>query len=294
MRIDETHRPWLWFSIAAIVISTAIYVPYARMTVAQGGGTAVGLTFGIIALGFMIFAGLLGVRKRWRIIRIGSARVWMKAHLWLGFLALPMVLFHAAFHARGLLAFILLTLTIIVVVSGIYGAWLQHTLPTRMFREVPYETIYDQIPVIRKQLVAEAWQHATNVTQSLAPARGAGATVVMTLVEVPDFSTEVSTFDSFFAAQVEPYLQAERKPARSMTLAHPTEAARAFDDLRKLFPPAAWPPISALEEICSEKRQLDHQICLHHWLHAWLLIHLPISLALILLACIHAVVALHY
>lgn len=294
MRIDETHRPWLWFSIAAIVISTAVYVPYARMTVAQGGGTAVGLTFGIIALGFMIFAGLLGVRKRWRIIRIGSARVWMKAHLWLGFLALPMVLFHAAFHARGLLAFILLTLTIIVVVSGIYGAWLQHTLPTRMFREVPYETIYDQIPVIRKQLVAEAWQHATNVTQSLAPARGAGATVVMTLVEVPDFSTEVSTFDSFFAAQVEPYLQAERKPARSMTLAHPTEAARAFDDLRKLFPPAAWPPISALEEICSEKRQLDHQIRLHHWLHAWLLIHLPISLALILLACIHAVVALHY
>ena len=140
----------------------------------------------------MVFAALLSLRKRFRIWRIGSARAWMKAHLWLGFLALPMVLFHAAFHARGLLAFILMSLTIIVVFSGIYGAYLQHTLPTRMFREVPYETIYDQIHVIRDQLVGEARQHATNVTQVLAPARGAGATVTMTLVDVPEYGTEVA------------------------------------------------------------------------------------------------------
>ena len=293
MRIDSTHRPWLYFSIALIFVSTIVYIPYARMTT-PAGSTAVGLTFGGIALGFMVFAALLSLRKRYRIMRIGSARVWMKAHLWLGALALPMVLFHAAFHARGLLAFILMTLTFIVVLSGIYGAYLQHTLPSRMFREVPYETIYDQIPVIQEQLVAEAHQHATNVTQMLAPARGAGATVTMTLVEIPEYSNEVAAFDTFFESTVEPYLKAERKAALKFELRHPANAARDFEDYRKMFPASAWPPITALEDICSEKRQLDHQIRLHHWLHGWLLIHLPISAALLLLAFIHAVVALHY
>jgi hypothetical protein len=294
MRIDATHRPWLWFSIALIAVSAAVYIPYARSTVTPGGGTAVGLTFGVIAIGFMTFAALLGVRKRWRIIRIGSARVWLKAHLWLGMLALPMVLFHAAFHARGLLAFILMTLTVIVVVSGLYGAWLQHTLPSRMFREVPYETIYDQIDVIREQLAAEAKLHALNVTQALAPARGAGATVTMTLVDVPEYGEEVAAFDAFYEAKVAPYLTADRRQVKSFTLYDRTRSAEEFDLYRRMFPPTGWPPISALEDVCEEKRQLDHQIRLHHWLHAWLLIHLPVSLALILLAFIHAVVALHY
>jgi len=293
MRIDETHRPWLWFSIALIAVSAAVYLPYAHMTT-PGGGTPIGLTFGVIALGLMVFAALLAVRKRYRIVRIGSARVWMKAHLWLGALALPMVLFHAAFHARGLLAFILMTLTFVVVLSGFYGAYLQHTLPTRMFREIPYETIYDQIGVIREQLIAEARQQATNVTQMLAPARGPGATVTMTLVDVPEYSAEVAAFDRFFESRVEPYLKADRKDSLAMELRHRPQAEREFEDYRKLFPPTAWPPISALEDICNEKRQLDHQIRLHHWLHGWLLIHLPISAALLLLAFIHVFVALHY
>ncbi len=294
MRIDATHRPWLYFSIALIAVSIIAYIPYAMNTVAPGGGTAIGLIFGSIALGFMIFAGLLGVRKRYRIIRIGSARVWMKAHLWLGLLALPMVMFHMAFHVRGALAQALFALTVIVVFSGVYGAYLQHILPSKMFREVPYETIYDQIGAIRQQLVTEARQHATNVTQILAPARGAGATVVLTLLTVPELGEEVAAFDRFFDAQVEPYLKAERKEAARLPLYDRTTSREDFENYRRLFPEVAWQPISAIEDVCEEKRQLDHQIRLHHWLHSWLLIHLPLSLALILLACIHAVIAVRY
>jgi hypothetical protein len=293
MRIDHTHKPWLWITIAVIAVSTLAYVPYAMHTT-PGGGTPLGLVFGSLALGCMIFAALLSLRKRFRIIRIGSARVWMKAHLWLGFLALPLVLFHAAFHARGLMTIILMLLTIIVVASGVFGAWLQHTLPSKMFREVPYETIYDQIGVIRSQLAAEGQQHATDVTQMLAPARGAGATVVLTMLTVPELGDEVGQFDAFYQSQVAPYLTAERKQAEKMPLYDRTTARGEFEKYMTLFPQAAWPPITALEDVCEEKRQLDHQIRLHHWLHSWLLIHLPISAALLLLACIHAVVALRF
>ena len=293
MRIDSTHKTWLWISVATIALSTVAYIVYG-LHATPGGGTPLGLTFGALALGCMIFAALLSVRKRFPIWRIGRARIWMKAHLWLGFLALPLVLFHAAFHARGLLAGVLMLLTVVVVVSGVFGAWLQHTLPSRMFREVPYETIYDQIGVIRAQLATEAQQHATNVTQMLAPARGAGATVVLTMLTVPELGDEVAAFDLFYQSQVAPYLLAERKDATRMTLYDRTVAKQEFENYRLLFPQAAWPPIAALEDVCEEKRQLDHQIRLHHWLHSWLLIHLPVSAALLLLACIHAVVALRF
>jgi hypothetical protein len=33
---------------------------------------------------------------------------------------------------------------------------------------------------------------------------------------------------------------------------------------------------------------------LHLWLHGWLLLHIPLSLALILLGAVHAVMALRY
>ena len=294
MLIDSSHKGWLWFTITAIVVSAISFAIFLQATGTAGGGTPLGLVFGSLALACMIFAALLSLRKRFPIWRIGRTRVWLKAHLWLGFLALPLVLFHAAFHARGLLAFTLMLLTIIVVLSGVWGAYLQHTLPTRMFRQVPYETIYDQIDVIRAQLVTEAATHATNVTQTLAPARGPGATVVLTMLAVPELGDQLAAFDLFNSSQIVPYLQAKPVSARRMALSPPEDARQQFENYRVMFPHAAWPSIAALEDICNEKRQLDQQVRLHHWLHGWLLVHIPVSAALLLLACVHAVIALRY
>jgi hypothetical protein len=292
MRIESPHKPGMIVTLAAIAVGVLVYVPYAIHTPEPGGGTPIGLMFGSIALGLMLFAALLSVRKRFPIWRIGRTKIWMRAHLWLGFLALPMVLFHSAFHARGVLTAVLMWLTIIVVVSGIAGAWLQHTLPTKIYREVPFETIYDQIPVIRRQLAAEAADRAFDVTQRLAPATGPGATVVDTLLGIPTMEAETAEFDKFFADVVKPYLAEEG--TRRNELGSREAAHEHFDNFRREFPEAAWEPISAIEEICEEKRQLDHQARLHRLLHGWLLVHLPFSAALILLAIIHAIGALRY
>ena len=99
MRIDETHRKWCIGSVAAVVVAAAIYVPYSRST-PQGanGGTAAGLTYGSIAFAFMIFAGLLGARKKVPVWRLGRAQAWMRGHLWLGLISFPLILFHSGFH----------------------------------------------------------------------------------------------------------------------------------------------------------------------------------------------------
>ena len=292
MRIDQTHKPWAILTAVATVVGGLIYIAYAHFTPVPGGGTGIGLLFGVLALGLMLFAAALSVRKRFPIWRIGRAKIWMRAHLWLGFLALPMVLYHSAFHARGALAFVLFWLTIIVVFSGIGGAVLQHFLPTRMFREIPFETIYDQIPVIRAQLAAEANSRTKDVSQSLAPASGPGATVVDTMLEIEDLQPQTEALERFIATEVVPYLADEQS---HRTRLKDREYSRAnFEHLRREFPQPAWAPITAIEEIVEEKRQLDHQARLHRLLHAWLLVHLPVSAALILLAIIHAIGALRY
>jgi hypothetical protein len=292
MRIDETHKPWFIFTIAATALGAAVYAAYAIHTPLPGGGTPIGLVFGSLTLGLMLFAAALSIRKRFPIWRIGRTKIWMRAHLWLGLLSLPMMLFHSAFHARGLLTIILFWLTIIVVFSGIFGAYLQHTLPTKMFREVPFETIYDQIPVIRAQLETEAKTRQRDVMQSMAPADGPGATVVDTLLDIDDIQPQMESFERFVATEVVPYLSEEQ--SHHSQLGNRDWSGGQFNKFRREFPEPAWAPITAIEEICEEKRQLDHQDRLHRLLHAWLLVHLPVSAALILLSIVHAIGALRY
>jgi hypothetical protein len=61
-----------------------------------------------------------------------------------------------------------------------------------------------------------------------------------------------------------------------------------------VLPVAAHGAVADLEDICDEARQLLRQERLHHWMHGWLLLHIPLSLALILLGAVHAVMALRW
>ena len=60
---------------------------------------------------------------------------------------------------------------------------------------------------------------------------------------------------------------------------------------------ASAPGVTALDELealCRERRRLAEQERLHGWLHGWLLLHIPLSAALLVLGVAHAVTALYY
>ena len=267
MRIDETHKPWLAISAAILAVATLLYV-FLRTPRELGsqGGTALGLAFGIVGFAFMILAALLGARKKVPVWRVGRAQTWMRGHLWLGFLAWPILLFHGGFHLGGALTATLMALLTIVVASGVFGAALQHYLPAVMTREVPMETIYEQIESVRAQLLAEANDRAASISA------------------VP--------ITEFYAQRMRPFLLS---PAdRRNPLADPDQARAAFLQVRTLVPPELHETLADLENICEEERQLTRQVRLHRWLHAWLLLHVPLSLALLLLGAVHAFIALRY
>src|SRR6185295_1390150 len=123
MRIDRPHRPWAIASAGMLALSITIYVPYA-LNAPQGlrGGSAIGLLFGILGFAFMLFAAALGARKRVPVWRLGRAQTWMRGHLWLGLLSLPLILLHGGFHFGGALTSTLMALLIFVVASGVFGS----------------------------------------------------------------------------------------------------------------------------------------------------------------------------
>jgi hypothetical protein len=96
----------------------------------------------------------------------------------------------------------------------------------------------------------------------------------------------------FYLNEMRPFL--ERPKQHSQPLADAAKSSSKLARLRTLLPAAAHATLSDLEDICDEARQLTRQERLHHWLHGWLLLHIPLSLALILLSAIHAVMALRY
>jgi hypothetical protein len=94
------------------------------------------------------------------------------------------------------------------------------------------------------------------------------------------------------------YLQEMRafveKPSPAHMLAAAQAASGRFERLRALLPPAFHAAVADLENICEEERQLMRQERMHAVLHGWLLVHVPLSLALLVLAVVHIVVALRY
>ena len=157
MRMDRTQRGWAMSSLGILAISAIGYMVYAEQgTAGPRGGSTMGLIFGIAGFAFMLFAALLGARKRVPTWRLGRAQAWMRGHLWLGLLSLPLILFHGGFHFGGTLTRVLMWLLMITVGSGVFGAVLQNYVPRMMTTEVPLETIYAEIGNVQKLLREEA------------------------------------------------------------------------------------------------------------------------------------------
>lgn len=299
MLIDRTHRPWAVASAAILAIAVAVYVPYALGSTPPGGGTVLGLIYGTVGFGFMAFVTLLALRKKFPIWRIGRTTTWMRGHLWLGALSLPLILLHAGFLFGHGLTSLMMWLFVVVYASGVFGAWLQHTMPRRLLHDVPMETIYDQIGHVREQLLDEADGVVAEACGKLevevsvpVAATSAGANALATVMRTGSGNADdTAALRDFYMSEMRPFLQA---PRASHVLANERMAAALFANVRPLVAPALQPAVADLESICEEERQLLRQERMHGLLHAWLIVHVPLSFALMVFAVVHIVMALRF
>ena len=317
MKIDRSHRSWFGVSVVILAVCGAWYVYYVRR--GEGalngprGGSWTGLAYGVIGSLFMLFAGLLGARKRVRTWRIGRAEFWMRGHIWLGALSLPIIWFHGGFAHGGTLTTVLMWLLYAIVISGVVGAILQHILPRQMTRLVPNETIYDQVPQVIRHLAVEAddvaavcgplngediteWRQrrvaALNTRKGKALMTEERRDELVALVNAAPVSGALP-LKELYVSEVKPYLAGENGHAKS-DLDDTVRATSVFATRKLLLPATLHEPLADMERICGEVRNLRFQRKLHRWLHAWLLVHVPLSAALLVLGVVHAIMALKW
>lgn len=299
MRVDRGHVRWFLFSTGFLVVASVAYALYARG--APGGptgGSAMGLAFGIAGTAFMLFAALLGVRKKRPHYRVGRAATWLKGHLWLGALSFPLVFFHAGFEFGGPLAKVLMGIFILVFLTGLFGLALQQILPRFMTQNLAQEVTYEQIDHVRRELLEEAEQLATGAAQrsvGVSRAKSDGwiqGRVVRSRSVLAEGGADRAPLVRFVDKHMKFYFQ-PRAMAES-PLGSPNGRRALFDELRSDVDPQLHGVVADLEACCVQRAQLEAQRRLHHWLHGWLLIHVPLSWTMIFLTAVHAVMSLYY
>jgi hypothetical protein len=324
MRIfSRVHIPWFIFVTLATLFACLLYVstfepqrlaPAWRVAHLTGdnpgyvnvGGTPLGLIFGSISFAIFVFAGLLGLRKKVAVWPIGTVQRWLRAHIWLTLLTIPLVILHTGFRLGGPMTTLLVVLYAVVMISGIYGLILQHRLPRLMKEKFPNETVYEQIPHIRARLCASAEQmrgtlprpSSTRVHSYAAITGESGATIPANFavssaevgsIAITDAASEVA-LAAFMDRQVLPYLQARR--GKRAGLRNNRYSEDVFRVLKLRVASQYRGQVEVIEAWCDERRLLDLQTRFQHWLHGWLFVHVPLSYLLILMTAWHAFVTL--
>ncbi len=98
LSLDNMHRSFLTYrngrylklGLAAAVLSIAVYsISYIRAPmVPPGGGTILGLIYGLVATAAIVLLMAYNVRKRSYRSRFGMLQGWLSAHFYMGLLTL--------------------------------------------------------------------------------------------------------------------------------------------------------------------------------------------------------------
>jgi hypothetical protein len=303
MKVDRSHLPWLLFTGLATLAVAALYVAnfhphrlpfHPRLPAFFGevpptrhtyGGTPLGLILGSLAFAIFLFASALGIRKKRRLWPIGHVQTWLRAHIWLTIFTIPLVLFHCGFESGGAHTTWLLVLYSVVMLSGIFGLALQQFMPRLMKERLPREIVFEEIPYFRGLL----FQEATKLRRTLrAPMVAAAAS----RGAVANDDGSVHLLHRFLDEECLPYLAAKRGDRHR--LGKDKAAADRFRML-KLNVSGEWQPVvERLQGWCDDRRLMDLQTQYQHWLHGWLVVHVPASFGLLVFTAWHIWIALRF
>lgn len=264
---------WFWISTLSAVGLTAHYLDYSSSTVAYGG-TTIGLLYGVagsLIIGMLMY---LGIRKRTYTSGVGTLQGWVSAHVYLGLLTLVLIPMHAGFRFGWdvhTLAFVLLA---IVVLSGVLGTVLYLTLPARLTKH-------------------EAGLQADKIDKEI----GRLLSDIRSLVKDKS-DAMVRLYHNEVAA-----LQTRKPSGWSLLwrgLGGDVISKRAAELAQAVsaIPAEEQAAFRLLSQLLLKKAQLEvtllHQMRIRNALQAWLYVHVPVSIAMIVTLTIHVIVVFYY
>jgi len=229
---------------------------------------------GWLLLGMMVFLTAYNARKKLPGLRLGSSRLWLNLHIYLGFFGVVVFLFHLRFRwPTGWFEIILAVLFAIVAVSGVVGWILSRDYPKRLTTQGG-EVLYERIPIVRRDLAAQAEAVAL---ESVGTAKS-------------------STLADFYAAELHGYFSKHQHfvqhcMAREGALVGIRQRMQEQD---RFLNDAEREEMKKLVRLVNEKHALDFQYSLQTALRMWLFVHIPFTYSLLIWSAAHVVLVYGY
>jgi len=245
-----------------------------------GGNTNTGLVFGMLAFLAMIWTWLLSARKRATKRQLGTVSFWLKGHIWIGLLSVPLVFFHTGFQFGGTLEQILMGIFLLVIASGLLGQLIQQYIPRFMTASLDKQAIPEQVDNVVSALQSKA--------------DGLVVAVCGTLFDSVESESpsQIDAIRRFHLTHVRPFMDIH--PPSDSVLINSALAASVFATQKQSVSVAHRELLDELFDLCDERRQLLIQRKWHAILHYWTFLHIPISFSLLVLVIIHILTALYY
>ena len=275
--LSYSQYRWAKISLSIAGLLVVSYIVSSRYTT-PSGRTIAGFLYGVLGLLATLVLMYYGVRKRTYTKNQWSLQAWLSFHCYVGVLTLLIIPLHAGFTFHGnihTLAFVLLA---IVVVSGMVGAWLYLTIPRQFGQlgvELPYvgtRTVDTELNRLLQQMRglsrdksnAFARKCQEEMERGL-PTRPVGWRLVFGRTAA---ATPLATHRQEFLASLQNIPQEEH------------EAFQRLGDLAT----QKW----------ELERRLVSQMRLQNLLEAWLYVHLPVSIAMMLAVLLHIIIVFYH
>ena len=229
---------------------------------------------GSLLLGLVLGLTLFNSRKKLPFLPLARASTWLQIHIYVGYFCVFIFLLHLNFSLpRGGLETILAAVFCVVILSGFFGIFITRFLPSRL--TVSGEPlIYERIPAYRRQIQERA----------------------EALIQKAEIETQSSTLADFYLGELRPYFQKLPNAfgvlggidRRSYRLLQKLNALnRYLDDAEKAI-------ALELRDWIETAQNVHFQYAAQRLLKLWLFVHIPFTYSLILLAFVHAALALIY
>ena len=271
MPVRASGPLWRRITLFLFIAFSASYVWYSRREYTHGGST-MGLFYGIAGTLLILLLAYFGIRKRSYRSTFGTLEQWLQSHIYLGVLVLVVLLFHSGGRFNDSVAVITLILVAIVVFSGIFGAILYASVPrilTEVESDLTAEEMSEQINQMAKSMARIASGKSPSFQRIYEE---------MIRESRPGF---VAGWRLLFSGKRNKK-SAPGEWSKLVGLVGPDEQ----EELKQML-------------VASRQRRelllrLIYQQKYKNILEAWLYIHVPFTIALLLFAVVHVVAVFYY
>ena len=272
MPVARSGILWRRIFVVLLVAAAGSYFWYIRNEFPHGG-SRYGLIYGIIGFFLCYLLAFFGIRKRWYRSTFGTIEQWLQSHIYLGILVLVILFFHTGGRFNDKIAVTTFVLVAVVVLSGIFGAILYVTVP-RLLTEVESNLTVEEISEQLNQLAKSMARTASGR------------------------STAFQRIYNELMRESKPGWLAGWRLLVSRMRKKTNEGPGAWAKMLSLVPREEQEELRNMLVVARQRREfllrLIYQQRYKNVLEAWLYIHVPFTIALLVFAVVHVAAVFYY